>query len=232
LEQIAENLWTFDGPTVRFMSVDFPTRMTIARINSGLWVHSPIAITPEIKQFVSDHGPVSHVVAPNNFHHLYLAPWLEEFPEARFYAAPGLREKRPDFRFTEDLLPGQEPNQELPWSGEVEHEHFVGNRMLQEVVFFHKASKTLILTDVLVNLNVDDKSWWQRTFAKFDAMAAPNGSTPRTLRLSMRDRKEALPCYERMIGWAPEKIVISHGDCLLANGTAELKKRLSWIVTG
>ena len=228
MEQIAENLWTFDGPIIRFMSLDFPTRMTIARIDSGLWVHSPVAITEEIKKFLSDEGPVSHVVAPNNFHHLYLDEWLSDYPNANYYAAPGLREKRADFRFTDDLV----SDREFPWSTEVEYEHFAGNRFLQEVVFFHKESKTLILTDLILNLNVEGRSWWQRSFAKFDAIASPDGATPRTLRWSMRDRKSALVCYERMIRWAPEKIVISHGECLLEHGTDEVKKRLGWVVTG
>jgi len=228
LEQIADNLWIFDGPTIRFMSIDFPTRMTIARIGTGLWVHSPVAISPEIKEFLSDQGPVMHIVAPNNFHHLYLDVWLREYPGANFYAAPGLKEKRADFPFTDELLPGIE----FPWSAQVEHELFAGSRFLQEVVFFHKESKTLILTDLIVNLNVEGRSWWQLSFAKLDAMAAPEGTTPRTLRWSMRNRRAALPCYERIVSWAPEKIVISHGDCLLENGTAEVKKRLGWVVTG
>jgi len=78
--QIAQNLWIFDGPNVRFMTLDIPTRMTIVRTKAGLWVHSPIPITPEVTDFVSTHGPVVNVVAPNNLHHLYLDGWIVSAP--------------------------------------------------------------------------------------------------------------------------------------------------------
>jgi len=225
--QIDENLWIFDGPEVRFMSLDLPTRMTIAHVDSGLWVHSPIPITRDIKNFVSTHGSVSQVVAPNNLHHLYMDDWFAEYPDADFVAAPGLREKRADLAFTSDLKPGES----YTWSDAIDHAHFVGNRFFEEAVFFHKVSKTLILTDLILNLKTEGFSAWQRAFARFDGVAYPDGMSPRFFRWSMRNRKAAQTCYEQMIAWAPEKIVISHGECMLENGTNEVRKRLGWVLS-
>lgn len=223
--QFAEECWIFDGPDVRFMTLDIPTRMTVLRTNSGLWVHSPIPITPDIRDFISSHGTVSQVIAPNNLHHLYVADWIREYPEAVFVAAPGLMEKRPDLAFTDQL----QPEKVYSWSDEVEHAHFSGNRYLEEVVFFHRKTKTLILTDLVLNLKIDNYSAWQRMLARFDGVAYPDGMSPRFLRWSMRDKTVARACYERILTWAPEQVIISHGECLTKNGTDEVRKRLGWI---
>lgn len=225
--QVDENLWIFDGPNIRFMTLDIPTRMTIARLQSGLWVHSPIPLNTEIKDFVSTYGPVAQVVAPNNLHHLYVDAWISEYPDADFVAAPGLREKRTDLAFTSDLRPGQT----YSWSGDIDHAHFVGNRFLEEAVFFHKESKTLILTDLILNLKTSGYSAWQRAFARFDGVAYPDGMSPRFFRWSMRNRTAARTCYEQMIAWEPEKVVISHGECMLENGTEEVRNRLGWVMS-
>jgi len=223
--QVGEDCWIFDGPEVRFMTLDIPTRMTIVRVESGLWVHSPIPLTPDIRKFVSNHGGVSKVIAPNNLHHLYLDGWLKEYPDADYTAVPSLIDKRKDLKFTNKLQPGKV----FSWSDEIDHSHFHGNRYVEEVVFFHRKSKALILTDLVLNLKTDGYSLWQKMLARFDGVAYPDGMSPRFLRWNMRDRKAALICYETILSWAPEKVIISHGECMFENGTEEVKKRLGWI---
>ena len=58
MKQIAEDLWIFDRPKVRLLGLDIPTRMTIVRCDSILWVHSPVPTTPEITEFIGNHGDV------------------------------------------------------------------------------------------------------------------------------------------------------------------------------
>ncbi|MCG7533934.1 DUF4336 domain-containing protein [Pseudoalteromonas sp. OOF1S-7] len=53
----------------------FTTRMTIVRLPcGGLWVHSPICLTPGLREQVDALGPVTYLVAPNHLHHLFMAP--------------------------------------------------------------------------------------------------------------------------------------------------------------
>lgn len=225
MKEIAENIWIFDGPNVRFLGLDIPTRMTIIRNDNSLWVHSPIPITEEIRSFLGDNGKVEHIVAPNNLHHLYLDGWQEQYTDANFVAAPGVREKRPDLRFDVDLS----RDKTYIWSDNIAHDHFIGNNVVEEVVFFHKASSTLILTDLIINLIVDDFNWLQKRFARFDGIAYPNGKSPRLFRWGTRNRTEARRCYQQMLDWSPNQIVISHGECFYTDGTNELKQRLGWV---
>lgn len=227
IHKVADDLWIVDGPIVRFLGLNFPTRMTIVHLDDRLWVHSPVPITPEIATFISAHGDAAYVVAPNDLHHLYLMEWQSRYPEACYVAAPGLRSKRSDLRFDDDLL----PDSVHPWSEQIGHAHFLGNRHLEEVVFFHQASKTLILTDLIINVKIDEFGWLQKLFAKFDGLAYPDDGTPRLFRWSMRRPELAKRCYEQMLDWAPDKMIISHGECFLTNATEEVKRRFGWVTS-
>ena len=82
--------------------------MTVIRLADGsLFVHSPIELTDTLRGEIDALGPVRHVVAPNSFHHLYVAPYRDAYPAARLYAAPGLVARRPKIPFDETL--GDEP---------------------------------------------------------------------------------------------------------------------------
>ncbi len=96
-------------------------------------------------------GQVQYLIAPNTIHHLFMVDWMTLFPEARTYSAPGLKEKRKDIRFTKELkdLPENE------WVEEINQLIFYGSTVMDEVVFFHKNSKTLILTDLIENVHSD-----------------------------------------------------------------------------
>jgi hypothetical protein len=75
---IAHNLWIVDGPAVRWFTMPFPTRMTIARLaDGGLFVHSPIELTAEVREAVAALGVPRYLVSPNKIHHLFWAEWQD-----------------------------------------------------------------------------------------------------------------------------------------------------------
>ncbi len=146
LNKIAENIWTVNGSTVNFLGIPFPTRMTIIRLkNSRLWIHSPVQMGAMFDD-VSSLGEVCYLISPNKLHHLFIADWQKKFPAARCYASPGIIKKRPDIDFYKEL--GMDAENE--WAEELEQTVFRGSPVMQEVVFYHKSSKTLILTEPLL----------------------------------------------------------------------------------
>ena len=61
--------------------------------------------------------------------------------------------------------------------------------------------------------------------------ADPDGKAPIDMQLSFIGRRSELrKAAERMLGWAPEKIILSHGRCYDTNGAAELKRAFRWIL--
>lgn len=152
LQTIAENLAVARFP-LKFYGLELGTRMTVVRLGDGsLWVHSSIPLTGGLMEQLKAMGRVQYVVAPNKFHHLFAGDMLRAFPEAQLFSCPGLSAKRPDLPITAEIEPGCT----YGFSEEIGFHVLQGMRYLNEVVFFHKASRTLILTDLCFNM---DKDW-------------------------------------------------------------------------
>ncbi|MCQ0987913.1 DUF4336 domain-containing protein [Jiella marina] len=233
LKPVAEDLWLVDGPAIDFrylgLDVPFPTRMTIVRLaDGGLWLHSPIAAEPALLDKVQKLGPVAHLIAPNTLHYWYVPDWTEIFPEAEVHYAPGLPEKAkrplPDGLNLESAAPAT-------WSGAIDQVVVTGD-ILNEVVFFHRKSRTLILTDLIENFEPERvKSFFLRNALKLAGASDPDGKAPIDMRLTFARHKAALrDAVRQMIAWAPEQVVLAHGRWYETNGTAELRRAFRWVL--
>ena len=132
LERLTDDVWTEQRP-LRFFGLETGTRMTIVRLASGgLFVHSPVALDAELRAAVDALGPVTAVVAPSRFHHLYVGEWAAAYPTASVSGCPGLEKKRKDIAWSRIL--GDEPAAE--WQGELDQVFFGARSLENEVVFF------------------------------------------------------------------------------------------------
>jgi len=104
LQPVGYGIWTYEGSTVSFYGFPFPTRMCVIRLpGNRLWIHSPEKVKESLQQELQSLGEVAYLVSPNKLHHLFLDEWLECYPDALSYAAPGLIEKRRDLHFDGEL---------------------------------------------------------------------------------------------------------------------------------
>jgi len=225
IEALGRNIWLVNGPEVPYLGLSLPTRMTLIRIKGQLWVHSPIPLTDSIKEFIRTIGQPAYIVAPNKLHHLHLRSWHFQYPNATLFAPPGLRKKRKDITFDFEIL----PDRRYQWSDDIHHDHFKGNLFMDELVFFHRSSRTLILTDLILNLKTDHFNWRQKLLAQFDQIRYPNGRTPRLYRYSMYTKSHAKKSYQQFLEWDPINVVINHGACIRGNGKQEIEARLGWL---
>lgn len=227
LKKLSENIWICNGEAVPFYTLPYTTRMTIIRLaNNELFIHSPIKADSELISQVSKLGTVKFLVSPNKIHHLFLQDWAKVFPDAKVYASPGLREKRKDIDFTADL----KDSPESEWQDEIDQLIFKGSKAMQEVVFFHRASKTLILTDLIENFDENYFSGFKGLIAKLSGIVAPNGKTPIDWRLSFFfGKKQARECFEKILAWKPERIIVAHGKNIETDAIGFLKKSFKWL---
>ncbi|HEX5124748.1 MAG TPA: DUF4336 domain-containing protein [Rhodanobacteraceae bacterium] len=225
--QIADALWIVDGPIVRWLTMPFPTRMTIARLDDGsLFIHSPIPPTDDIRAFVASLGTPRYIVSPNKLHHLFMQPWREVYAGVRTYAPPGLRAKRPDLVFDGDLSDAPEPS----WRDEIDQLRFAGSRALDEIVFFHKPSRTAIFGDLIENFDAQTLSTFHRFVARIGGVLAPHGATPRDLRQSFRGRHDqARESLQRVLDWQPRAAIMCHGIPVLDGATPFIASAFSWL---
>jgi len=235
LKPVAEDVWIVDGPVIRFgyLGVRFPfaTRTSIVRLaGGGLWVHSPTELSPPLAAELTSLGPVEHLVAPNRIHYWWLGDWANAFPDAVTYAAPGVRRQAARHRRFADYDRDLQANAAYPWSGEVETLLVPGSYMT-EAVFFHVASRTLILTDLIQNYETARiANPLLRLLARLSGAVDPDGKMPIDLRATfLTHRKPLREAVRTMIAWAPDRIIIAHGRWYRGHAVAELQRAFRWL---
>lgn len=230
LIQRDEDLWTAEGQArigvpAFLRKHDFSTRMTVIRLpEGGLFLHSPVQLDDRLHAELDALGTVRAVVAPNRFHHLFVGDYRVPYPKARFYGALGLQTKRRDLAFFGML--GDEPMPE--WRGSIEQRLFRGAPALNEVVFFHPASRSLLLTDLAFNIP-EGRVWGVPLVFKLMGGGGRFGPT-RLGRWAIRDKQAALKSLKRILEWDFDRIVVTHGDIVECGGPAVLRKGFDFIL--
>lgn len=221
--QLDEGIWVFDHP-LRVFGFAVGARMTAVRLeDGGLFLHSPIPFDADTRAALDSLGPVRHVVAPNKVHHFYVAQARAAYPDAHFYAAPGLPEKRRDLAF--DAVLGESAPD--AWAGQLDQEIVGGIPYVNEVAFFHIRSRTLLLTDLAFNM-FESRSWLTRTFLRMNGIYGRFGPS-RMMRSLVRDRAQLRASIDRILCWDFERVVVSHGIVLQRAGRRVLRESYAWL---
>lgn len=232
LKPAAENIWVVDGPPIRFgvpgLKMPFPTRMTVIRLGGDLFIHSPTTLTRGLKTEIERAGRPRWIIGPNRIHYWWIPEWHRAFPGAEVYLAPKIREQsrgRIDFdAFTLDRASGYR------WD-ETVATLLVESSYMTEAVFFHRPSRTLILTDFIENFEPRKLGWFSRILTKLGGAQDPNGSMPRDMRLTFSRRRHALKvAVETMIAWNPARIILAHGRWYEKDGAHELRRAFRWLL--
>jgi hypothetical protein len=222
MERLADDLWTKARP-LRFLGVETGTRTTIVRLASGgLFVHSPGPLADDTRRFVEGLGPVVAVVSPSRFHHLWAGAWKQAYPEALLCACPGLEKKRADLPWDRVLGDAPEP----PWQGQLDQVFFAARSLENEVVFFHRASRSLLCCDIVFNLS-KHPSRLTRLLATLLGNRRPGATWLE--HLMIRDRESAREQIDRMLAWDIDRIVLSHGEMIASGGREVLRRAYAWL---
>lgn len=223
LDPLAPGLWELNDPLSVF-GMELGHRMTVVRLPDGsLWLHSPVAFSAELAAELAAIGPVSHVVAPNCVHDTYLEEWFAACPSAHFHGAPGFARIRPDLKFTATLGDAVLP----AWADMFDQHVVAGMPRVNEVVFLHHPTRTLIITDLAFNLGPDLPLLTR-------ALLRVNGSynrfaCSRLLRSTMRDRAAVRASIDKILAWEFDRIVLSHGRNVDVGGKRLLREAYSFL---
>uniref|UniRef100_A0A061SH43 Uncharacterized protein n=1 Tax=Tetraselmis sp. GSL018 TaxID=582737 RepID=A0A061SH43_9CHLO len=159
--------------TQGLLNVIVNVRMVVVVLRGGgLWVHNPLAPTAELLEMMAGleerHGAVRYIVLGSTQveHKVFLGPFARAFPKAQVHAVPtqwswpvnlpltllGLFPRRLAGIVSDSFEGGQFPGGKSPWANEFEQAVLsVPLRVGQftEAAFFHKDTRTVILTDAL-----------------------------------------------------------------------------------
>ena len=236
LKPIAPDIWIADGPEARMATpfgggMPFPTRMTTVRLHDGsLWCHSPIASDETLFREIDALGPVRHLVSPNLLHYASITAWKRRYPNAIAWASPGVRERAAaqhiGVAFDADLADAP-PD---AWAADLDQMRFRGSRVIEEFVFFHRASATLILADLIENFEPEKLTRGMRWLAWLGGVLDPDGKAPLDMRMTFMGHKRlARESFDRVIAWHPQRVILAHGRCYERNAEAELRRAFRWV---
>jgi hypothetical protein len=210
--------------SMKIAGIDFGRRMTAVLLSSGeLWLHSVAHLTPDLREQLDAIGPVRFVVSPNRFHHKYMEHYQENYPAAELLASPGLPERREDLSFSGTVGDESDPR----WITDLEQTAFHGNKIATEIVFFHRASRTLILTDLCFNLPPSRPLLTQlaaRALGVYNRLGVS-----RMMRRGMSDRNAARASLARILAWDFDRVIVGHGDIVETGGRGQLEQAFTWL---
>lgn len=202
------------------------SRMTVIRLPEGsLFIHSPVTLDPALRAVVDALGPVRFVIAPNRLHHLYVSDWVAAYPEAEFWCAPKLTEKRTDIPWTGTLGDAPEPG----WAEDLDQAELAGNRFMTEVLFLHRESRTLIVVDALESFHRGDHGPLSCALARIGGVWERAGYT-RDQRLMIKDRPAFRRSIEKVLSWDFDRIILAHGHLVETNGKRVFRDAFSWLL--
>ncbi len=99
------------------------------------------------------------------------------------------------------------------WAGEIEVLKVDGLRKINEHAFFHRASRTLVLADLLFHFPADSRGW-SRFFAQRIMRLPRLFGISAFFRLMIRDREAFALSMRKMLEWDFEQIVVGHGEAI------------------
>ncbi len=224
LKEIDRDIWVAEAP-FKYFGLSVGTRMTVIRLNNGeLAVISPIPVDSAVNHQLDELGTVSHIIAPNVYHYLFAADFKALYPKAIFWATPALKVKKPELPIDRiinddaDSLPSD--LQYLLFDG-LKTIDFNGFNLLNELVFFHPKSRTLLLTDAAFNFN--DSYPLITQFAARVIGSYKNLSPSLLEKVASKEKTKVKLAVQKILRWDFERVIMAHGSIIESQGKQKFK---------
>lgn len=218
IEALAPGIGSVAAP-LKIAGAQMGTRMTLVQLaDEGLALISPVPIDDRLAGEIDGWGRVRAIIAPNAFHHFYFADAARRYPEAALFAARGVAEKLDPTPSGLARL-GDEPDP--LWKAELDQVALLGAPRTNEVVFFHRPSRSLILTDLCFHFDPVPGGW---TGLVLRLAGASGGlAVSRLMRTLLRDRVAVRASIEKILEWDFDRIVVTHGQVVVSGGREKLR---------
>lgn len=214
-------------------------RATAIRLRDGrILLLNPVQLTEQILDTLHSLGGV-HFLAADLGHHMYIGDYLAHFPQAKTIGVKGLDQKRKDINWSFIYESRQQrPENVFEFSDEIETVLFKGF-ITRAVAWYHKATGTLIVSDLLMNLpcteQYDPPSNQTGPMSRYFAYGANPWSTWMRMLLyyvATTDYALVRRDAKRVSELDIRRIVPCHGDVLEGNGNEAWNSVYRWYLEG
>ncbi|EPS95076.1 hypothetical protein FOMPIDRAFT_1133127 [Fomitopsis schrenkii] len=250
--QVTKGVWTFSwqvvysvvicayspkcaiSPFSRFGLIPFGGRSTAIKLSNGdVWVMASTPLTAETKAKLNELGPVKWIVGADAVHHMFLGEFKKEYPEAKLVAVDEAVKKKSKEGLEFHGVWGTDPrDRQFGFENDVQHCFFDGfaNR---DTAFFHPASKTLIVADLLFNLPATEqysKSSSSGTIPIFGSLTPYMGIHKRFTWYLGVDKEAMKRDVKTVANWDFDRIIPCHGDVIEKDGKKAWCEAYKWYI--
>ncbi|MFL6568324.1 MAG: hypothetical protein ACJ8LI_04095, partial [Chthoniobacterales bacterium] len=206
LSPVTENIWTQRYP-LPLLGSNFGRTVTIIRLGSGkLVIHSTAPFTATDIQSIRQLGEPGWLLDATLFHDTFAKEGCRGFERAPYLAPPGFREVTGVQ--TRGLCPAP-----AEWADELQVFPLAGMPKVQEHVFFHRPSRTLIVCDFFFHFG-PSASAWTRFLVRHVMRLRDGVGMSLFFRLMIRDRAAFIESVRPILACDFERIVVGHGDII------------------
>lgn len=197
--------------------VPIPVRMTVIRLPDGaLILHSPAPLPETLRAELDALGRVGFIIIPWA-HGAFAQQAAQAYPSAQLLAAPEASRRRKALPFHGSIA----DHAPEAWSRLVES-HLVRGFRLNEVVLFHRPSRTLVVTDLCFNIH-HSRAAGARLFFRANGMWRRFGPSRLIRHLAVSNRAALESSLDQIMRWEFERVLPGHGQVVEQGGRAALR---------
>ncbi|MES2440678.1 MAG: hypothetical protein V4584_16550 [Verrucomicrobiota bacterium] len=215
LKHLAPDLWMMTFP-LTVLGVDLQRNVTILKLSSGkLVIHSTAPFTPADVEVIHKLGEPAWLADVLLRHDTFAAQGHAAFPQACYLAPDGFEAEGVT---TLPLVPAPDE-----WAGEVEVAPIMGAPAFSEIVMLHRASRTLIVGDLLFNFE-GTQDLLTKVFLKVGAVGGKHdpGMT-RPFRNAIEDEAAFADSIRGILEWDFDRVIVGHGVPIRTGGKEKLR---------
>jgi len=203
---VPDSIWVSERP-IWFSGVRLRSRTTVVRLSGGaLWVHSPCSPSDDVCAALDALGEVRWIVVPNRFHHLQAPATAARYPNAVVVGPKSAEARNPHI----SLTMGTDDPAFIRATPELTSIQLKGVPFLDETVFFHPTSGSLIAADLLMSACAHDH-WTWRIAARIWGRYGKVG-TPPDVRMHTRASTAVAVSIAQMRALPLQRILVAHAD--------------------
>ncbi|MFH7028572.1 MAG: DUF4336 domain-containing protein [Heteroscytonema crispum UTEX LB 1556] len=225
LKEIDNNIWVAEQP-LKYWGLEVGTRMTVIRLTTNeLIVISPIQADKTTIIQLNEIGNVAYIIAPNLYHHLFVSNFQAIYPKAQLWVAPNFDSKIPNISADKVIT-----NDEGSILNQVDYLLFDGFKVLDlsgpsilnEFVFLHRTSRTLILTDTAFHFD-EQFSFKTQLAAKLLGIYGKLSPSPLE-KLAIKEKENVKKSVQKILHWDFNRVIMAHGSIIEDDGKRKLKE--------
>ena len=214
------DLWTYHAD-LRLAGAPVGRRMVAVRRPGAGWaLLSPVPLGDADERALLDEAAVEAIVVPTAFHNSFVAETMVRFEKSPAYLVRGARREGLPAERCRDL-PDAWP---AGWNETLETLPLSGMPRVNEVVFLHAPSRTLLVSDLCFHLG-PGYGLGARLLMRV-AGAYPGVRTSRLFRMMIRDRRAFEASVDAILERDFDRVVMSHGLVVESDGRRRLAAAL------